>query len=402
LPISQPAAHAQVDFGHFKYYDALGFEQKGYALVVSFPYSNAAWVQVYQSENQECLLTGLKSIFAHIGASPRLIRFDNMSTAVVKVLAEGERILTEGFIRFKLHYRFRAEFCNPARGNEKGNVENKVGYTRRNMLVPVPTITDFEEFNKQLLARCDCDLDREHYRHPKTLNELWLEEKPSLLTLPAHEYDVFRYENCAVNKYGFMSIDKVKYGLSPSMAGTIVQVKIYFDKIEAYHDHCLLKTFKRSYEENTEVYDWREYLPDLAKKPGAIPHTRFFDQMPKLWQGHLKSIASSERKSALSVLMEIVDDGNCDLSDEALEIAVDNGRTDADSIRQCYYLISRKEHHPSPLELPSNPTISGYVPDLTAYDVLFVNRLGDGQTLDGGIETHAEIEICPRIGGVKA
>ena len=37
-----------------------------------------------------------------------------------------------------LHYRFQADFCNPASGNEKGNVENKVGYSRRNAFVPVP------------------------------------------------------------------------------------------------------------------------------------------------------------------------------------------------------------------------------------------------------------------------
>lgn len=56
---------------------------------------------------------------------PRL-KFDNLSTAVVKVLKCGKRELTEGFPRFKLHYRFQAEICNPASGNEKGNVENKV------------------------------------------------------------------------------------------------------------------------------------------------------------------------------------------------------------------------------------------------------------------------------------
>lgn len=65
------------------------------------------------------------------------MKFDNLSTAVVKVLEDGERELTEGFTCFKLHYRFQAEFCNPASGNEKGNVGNKVGYSRRNTFVPV-------------------------------------------------------------------------------------------------------------------------------------------------------------------------------------------------------------------------------------------------------------------------
>jgi transposase len=131
LPMGSPPAHAQVDFGEFKYYDALGGSQKGHALILSFPCSNAAWMQVFQAENQECLLTGMKRIFYHIDGVPVRLRCDNMSTAVVQIRKGSERVVTDGFSRFMLHHRFIASFCNPGKGNEKGNVENKVGYTRR-------------------------------------------------------------------------------------------------------------------------------------------------------------------------------------------------------------------------------------------------------------------------------
>ena len=129
LPLAHPPGTAQVDFGKFKYYDAIGQSQKGYALIVSFPHSNTGWMQVYPSENQECLLTGLKRIFYYIGGVPNRIRCDNMSTAVAQVLEGEERVITDGFYRFMLHHRFKADFCSPNKGNEKGNVENKVGYT---------------------------------------------------------------------------------------------------------------------------------------------------------------------------------------------------------------------------------------------------------------------------------
>ncbi len=93
------------------------------------------------SQNLECLLEGLKRVFEHIGEVTPRLRFDKMSTAVAKVLEGGERELTEGFARFMLHNRFRAEFCNPASGSEKGNVENKAGYSWRNAFVPVPTVS---------------------------------------------------------------------------------------------------------------------------------------------------------------------------------------------------------------------------------------------------------------------
>jgi transposase len=370
LPLAQPMAHAQVDFGEFKYYDSSGADYKGYALIVSFPYSNSGWMQVFRSQNQECLLEGLKRIFYHIGGVPVRARFDNMSTAVTQVLAGTERILSDGFMRFKLHHRFGADFCNPGSGNEKGNVENKVGYTRRNMLVPVPVIDDFEAFNKDLLAQCDADHDREHYRHSDTLGDLWAQEKERLLTLPEHEYEVFCYESLSVSNTGFVKVDTSQYGLSPELHGKIVQAKIFFDRIQFFYDRQLLKTYERSYEKNKEVSDWKQYLPTLVQKPGAVEHTRFFGQMPKLWQEYLKTTNGKERKSALTLLMEIVKDGNDDLCDEAVELAGEYGRLDADNIRQCYLLISKPENSPPPLSLVSNPPLINYRPDLSVYDGL--------------------------------
>jgi len=370
LPLSHPAGHAQVDFGDFKYYDAIGAGHEGHALIVSFPHSNSGWMQVFPSENQECLLTGLKRIFCHIGGVPVRVRCDNMTTAVAQVLEGTERVIADGFYRFMLHYRFSVDFCNPAKGNEKGNVENKVGYTRRNMLVPVPVITDFEAFDAELLRRCDEDHDREHYQRDQSIRELWEEDKKQLLTLPKFEYEVFRYESLKVSKYGFVSIDKTRYGLSPELADRVVQAKIFFDKIEVFYDHQSLKTFRRSYGKNDEDCDWKDYLPTLVKKPGATEHTRFFDQMPKLWQEYLQSVKGKERKSALLLLSEIVNDGNELLCDEALELAYEYGTADNDSIRQCYQLISKPENRPRPLTLTSNPPLINYQPDLSVYDSL--------------------------------
>jgi len=370
LPLAHPPGYAQVDFGKFKYYDGYGQGCDGYALIVSFPYANTGWMQVFPSENQECLLTGLKRVFYHIGGVPIRLKCDNMSTAVAQILNGTERIISDGFYRFMLHYRFKADFCTPAKGNEKGNVENKVGYTRRNMLVPVPAITDFDAFNEQLLRRCDQDHERGHYERGLLIRELWEDEKGHLLSLPEYEYEVFRYESLPVNKHGFITIDTARYGLSPEMYGKMVQAKIYFNKVEVYYERCLLKTYRRSYERKGEEYDWKDYLPTLVKKPGATEHTRFFNQMPKLWQQYLKSVQGREKKSALLLLSEIVQDGNETLCDEALELAGEYGALNSDNIRQCYLFISKPENHPQPLRLSTEPPTLNYRPDLTVYDRL--------------------------------
>lgn len=86
------------------------------------------------------------------------------STIVTKILKSDDRVLTDAFLRFAEHYGFQYVFCNPHKGNEKGNVENKVGYHRRNMLVPRPRLNNLSDFNAELLRQCYEDAERLHYQ----------------------------------------------------------------------------------------------------------------------------------------------------------------------------------------------------------------------------------------------
>jgi len=370
LPLAQVKAHTQLDFGQFKYYDKAGNAHTGHALTLSFPYSNAAYTQVLPGENQECLLEGLKRIFTFIGGIPTHIKTDNMSAAVVQVLKDGERILTDGFTRFMLHYRFKAEFCSPCAGNQKGHVENYVGYTRRNFFVPVPIIEDFEVYNNELFERCKIDMNRPHYKHKRLISSLWQEESLTLLSLPESDYQVFRYANARINNYGCVEIDNNYYGVSPELAGETATIKVFYDRIEISHEHSLLKTYTRSYERNKEFLDWKQYIGLMQKKPGGVIHARFFNQLPKLWQEHIKNSNRQEKKTALLLLQEIIREGNENLCDEVISFARECGRSDIESIRQCYYMISRSEYHPQPIPFSSFIPDVGYNPNLNAYDCL--------------------------------
>lgn len=179
---------------------------KYHELVISFPSSNGGYTQLCKSENAECLLEAMQRIFEHMGKVPRRILFDNMSSAVTKILPKHERRLADTFSRFTLHHKFEAVFCNPNKGNEKGSVENKVGYKRRNFFVPVPTIIDLEQFNKELLIRCDDDMKREHYRKQELICDLFKEDLKSMLPLLKERFKVTRLIKGKTDNYSFVPI----------------------------------------------------------------------------------------------------------------------------------------------------------------------------------------------------
>ena len=371
LPLNHLPGYAQVDFGNAYYTDENGRERLGAELVISFPYSNSGWSQLLPGQNQECLFTGLQNIFRHIGGVPIGIRFDNMSTVVSQILKDGKRNLTDAFLRFEMHFRFQSSFCNPGKGNEKGSVENKVGYLRRNMLVPPPLVTDLDNFNAALLTLCDADRNREHYLHKKTVAELWSEDAAAILTLPEYEFDVFRYEaSLRVSATGFVYVDAKCYGLSPEYAGRKIQAKVRYTTIEFYVNDRPLITHNRLYSDELEQSDWRVYIDTWIKKPGGLEHTRYFDKMPQYWKEYLLTTKGKERKSALILLKEIISNGDDELANDVIELAREQGRADVDSLRQCYRQISEKEYWPPELELKAAIPRIDFEPNLNAYDNL--------------------------------
>jgi len=162
LSLESKPGSAQVDFGEapFKYQ---GEQITLPYLVLSYPYSNSFYFQVFPAQNKECFLEGLKRIFHHMGGVPKTIRFDNLSAAVKKILPNGERQLTEEFQNFVLHYGFESEFCNPNSGNEKGHVEAMVKYVRNNYLLPGLHVLNLDELNKTLWEKAEKDRERKHY-----------------------------------------------------------------------------------------------------------------------------------------------------------------------------------------------------------------------------------------------
>ena len=163
IPLVHHPGEAQADFGFADFYENWKLHHEAKYLVLSFPFSNGGFLQLNYGENMECLLEGPVAMFEHIGGVPTEIWFDNTRTIVTKVIKGGGRNVTERFQRFCEHYRIKAVFMNPESGWEKGNVENKVGYLRRNELVPVPRFDSLADENKYLLDRCELDMQREHY-----------------------------------------------------------------------------------------------------------------------------------------------------------------------------------------------------------------------------------------------
>jgi transposase len=119
--------------------------------------SGAAFHRAYLHATQQAFLEAHEQAFAYFGGVFRLLRYDNLASAVRKILRGYRREETVRFMAFRSHWRFAAEFCTPGEGHEKGGIEGEGGYFRRNHLVPVPRVADLDALNTMLITACRAD-----------------------------------------------------------------------------------------------------------------------------------------------------------------------------------------------------------------------------------------------------
>ena len=117
--------------------------------------SAGAFHRAYPHASQQAFLEAHELAFHYFGGVFHLLRYDNLKSAVQRILRGSQREETARFVAFRSHWSYEAEFCNPARGNEKGGVEGEGGYFRRNHLTPVPVARDYEHLNELLRTSGD-------------------------------------------------------------------------------------------------------------------------------------------------------------------------------------------------------------------------------------------------------
>lgn len=336
-------------------------------LVLSFPASNGAYVQAFRGETAECVAQGLRDIFHHLGGVPLRIVFDNASGIGRRV---GEKItMSDLFLRFKCHYGFSVSFCNPASGNEKGNVENKVGYVRRNFFVPIPVVGDLQAWNEKLLTEVESDFERQHYKKPATIRELLDRDKKALAPLPTHPFNVERHEKVLADGYGKFCLDgRHWYATSPELAGKNLVAGIGAHTVTVYNVNGTIEcVHRRVYgEARSDTSNYKTSLEALLRKPGAWKNSDVRHAMPPSGRDYLDALDKSERMRILTTLSKVSEELNFEAALASLSEAIRIGKTDDFSLQA---LAKRAVYE----ELGVG-TSSG--PDLASYDQAFIVLAG--------------------------
>jgi transposase len=385
VPQSYPwGMEAQVDW--YEAYAYLGgertelqvFEMRSMA-------SGGSFHRAYPRATQQAFLEGQELAFKRFDGVFKHLRFDNLKSAVKRILQGHRREETARFIAFRSHWRFEAVFCNPGidHAHEKGGIEGEGGYFRRNHWVPVPQARDLEELNKQLLAACYEDEQRKISGRELTVGQAIVAERAYLLPLADEGFDLAEVSFPKVDGLGRVKV-RCNFYSAPVRIGLEVQAKAYSSYVEIWQEgHCIAR-HERCYGRFQEILNLEHYLEPLERKPGALAGSKPLEQWrslgrwpssyDRIWEQLMSRNGKQNGTHQMIELLQLGKKHGYDALCRAVESALEMGSCDISTVRYLMTAGQLDRERPEPIDVGPLSCYERPLPVMTEYDQLLAAR----------------------------
>ena len=385
LPLEfEPGQDGQVDWGEAIVYLA-GEKVTVQVFVFRLNYSRVRFVMAFPFQKQEAFFEGHVQAFRFIGGAPHRISYDNLKSAVYRILEGRKRHEQERFIAFRSYYLFESFFCTPGQGHEKGGVESDVGFCRRNFLVPIPRVDSFAELNAHLQQKCQEATQRRLRGQPTNIAGAWDLERPYLLPLPEQDFRCCVSRPVKANAYSQVTYETNRYSVPPEYAGRQLVLRAFPFRIEVLYLDQVIATHPRCLGREQDVYEPLHYLDILAQRPGAFEYAAPLREWRRRWPAIYETLLEDLRAKwpegrgvrEFIRILRLHQEHPAEAVEAAVRQALQLGCGHLDGVRLCLRQLLHPEAVPDPLDLQAFPELVGVgeaAVDLSCYEQLLAGR----------------------------
>jgi transposase len=375
VPLFHPPGDAQVDFGEAQAIIG-GVQQKIHFYVMDLPSSDDCFVKAYPRETTEAFLDGHVEAFNYFGGVPRSILYDNLKIAVARILGDGKRKKSRAFTELQSHYLFKERFARVGKGNDKGKVENLVGYARRNFMVPLPRFESLEALNDHLKACCLKRRSRILRGHQESIGQRLIKDSQAFLDLPNVPYEPCVVSSALVSSQSLVRFQNNDYSVPVAYGYKSVFVKAYVDRVVITHGETEIACHTRSYHKGDAIFEPRHYLPLLERKTGAVDQAAPFQNwsLPPVFDHLKKTLEHREGKTGTREyikILRLLETYSLKEVTQALQEGLKMGVFSQDGIK--HLILCQMEDRPPSLNLldfPHIPSVNVKTTQTTQYDSL--------------------------------
>lgn len=266
-----PGEYCQIDWGEVRNFPFLQQPaQTRYFFAARLKFSRVSYVEFTTDMKLETLVRCMIRAFEHFGGVPWVCVFDNMKTVTSGRDIHGKPIWNPTFLKVVFELETHPEACWPASGNQKGSVENLVGWVKSNFL-PERSFLDDQDLTRQCgtwLDKANSSVSRAHEAIPAEVLERHEKGELTPLKVTAREYGLAT--EAKVSPESFVHVDSNRYSVPVGHIGRSVLVRIRQDWIDVYWEAQLVAHHTRARQHQVRPIRIPEhYEPVFAKKPRA-------------------------------------------------------------------------------------------------------------------------------------
>jgi len=256
-----PGECAQVDWGNFGSVAVGSTRRRLSFFVMVLCYSRLIYVEFTLSEGMEQFLSCHRHAFEFFQGVSTKVVIDNLKVGVLRHPSGQKALFHPRYLDLAAHYGFEPVACNVRKGNEKGRVENGVGYVKKNFLNGLE-IPSFAAVHPAAIQWRDTVANvRVHGETHQKPIDLFIQEKPRLRPLPVMPYDCAVVRPISANGCCHVVLDTNRYSVPHLYASQKLTLKLYPDQLLLFHNETLIATHPRSYERRQKISN-----PDHTKE----------------------------------------------------------------------------------------------------------------------------------------
>ncbi len=292
-------------------------------------HSRQSFIVAYPRESLEMVIDAHNRAFAFFGGCCRRGIYDNMSTAVDKVLKGKERKFNRRFFRLCSHYLVEPVACTPAAGWEKGQIEKQVKNIREWLFTPRPHFKDFEELNSWLAEQCLVISKKRPHPEDKerTIWEVFQTEQSNLIEI-ASPFSGYVEQESRVSSTSLICYDRNHYSVDSTMVGMTVTIRASAEHIQVISNGAIVGEHIRQFGRNKTIYNPWHYLGILDHKPGGLRDGAPFKDWPlpaslRKIQQRLMVISGGDREFVK--ILQAAQQHGLEIAEHACRQALSNG-----------------------------------------------------------------------------
>ena len=306
-------------------------------------WSRVRFVRFADNERADTTLGLLAECFEVLGGVPRIVLADRMGCLKAGVVANVV-VPTADYVRFATHYGFRPDFCHANDPESKGIVENLVGYSKRDLMIPAQTSpANLPAANTAAAAWCAEVNTVAHSEICAVPAERLEQERPLLAVLPSLRLEIGPAPiSRKVDKLSCVRFGSARYSVPVRLIGTIVLISVLDGRVQILESFTgeIVAEHRLVAPGETSIAD-EHYGSSRPDKPRRAPRARTAVEQQFLALGEIAeqflvgAAAAGVNKlpTELSAILTLHAAHGHDALIAALTRAVEFGRWRADDVR---------------------------------------------------------------------